>query len=63
MMFDAAGSVAVGWPIFSALNAHAAAPVRLLAAALTIAIGVATMDLLIAYAARMSSAVPPRVSV
>jgi hypothetical protein len=56
MMFDAAGSVAVGWPIFSALNAHTSAPVRWLAAALTIAIGFATLDLLIAYAARMSAA-------
>jgi hypothetical protein len=56
MMFDAAGSVAVGWPIFSALNAHASAPMRWLAAALTIAIGLATLDLLIACAARMSAA-------
>ena len=56
MMCDAAGSVAVGWPIFSALNAHASAPVPWLAAALTIAIGLATLDLLIAYAARMSAA-------
>ena len=56
MMCDAAGSVAVGWPIFCALNAHASAPVRWLAAALTIAIGLATLDLLIAYAARMSAA-------
>ena len=56
MMCDAAGSVAVGWPIFSALNAHASTPVRWLAAALTIAIGLATLDLLIAYAARMSAA-------
>jgi hypothetical protein len=56
MMFDAAGSVAVGWPIFSALNAHASAPVCWLAAALTIAIGVGTLDLLIGYAARMSAA-------
>ncbi|TAM69759.1 hypothetical protein [Mycobacterium sp.] len=56
MMFDAAGSIAVGWPIFSALNAQASAPVRWLAAALTIAIGLAVLDLLIAYAARMSAA-------
>ncbi|CDO90173.1 hypothetical protein [Mycobacterium triplex] len=56
MMSDAAGSVAVGWPIFSALNAHASAPVRWLAAALTIAVGIATLDLLIAYAARLSAA-------
>ncbi len=56
MMCDAAGSVAVGWPIFSALNAYASAPVRWLAAALTIAIGLATLDLLIGYAARMSAA-------
>ncbi|CQD17447.1 hypothetical protein BN1232_03898 [Mycobacterium lentiflavum] len=56
MMSDAAGSVAVGWPIFSALNADASAPVRWLAAALTIAIGLGTLDLLINYAARMSSA-------
>jgi hypothetical protein len=56
MMSDAAGSVAVGWPIFSALNAHASAPARWLAAALTIAIGFGALDLLIAYAARMSAA-------
>ncbi len=55
MMFDAAGSVAVGWPIFSALNAHTSTPVRWLAAALTLAIGLATLDLLIAYAAKMSA--------
>jgi hypothetical protein len=58
MMFDAAGSVAVGWPIFSALNAHASAPMRWVAAVVTIAIGLATLDLLIAYAARMSAALP-----
>ncbi len=57
MMFDAAGSVAVGWPIFSALNAHACAPLRWLAAALTIAIGLATLDLLINHAERMSARV------
>lgn len=56
MMCDAAGSVAVGWPIFSALNAHASAPVGWLAAALTIALGLATLELLISYAARMSAA-------
>jgi len=56
MMCDAAGSVAVGWPIFSALNAQASAPVRWLATALTIAIGLAALDLLIAYAARKSAA-------
>jgi hypothetical protein len=56
MVCDAAGSVAVGWPIFSALNAHASAPVRWLAAALTIAIGLAALDLLIAYAVRTSAA-------
>jgi hypothetical protein len=56
MVCDAAGSVAAGWPIFSALNAQASAPVRWLAAALTIAIGLAALDLLIAYAARTSAA-------
>jgi hypothetical protein len=56
MVCDAAGSVAVGWPIFSALNAQASAPVRWLAAALTITIGLAALDLLIVYAARMSAA-------
>jgi hypothetical protein len=55
IMFDTAGSVAVGWPIFSALNAQAAGSIRWLAAALTIAIGLATLDLLIAYAARISA--------
>jgi hypothetical protein len=55
-VFDAAGGVAVGWPICSALNADACAPVRWLAAALIIAIGVGTLDLLIGYAARMSAA-------
>jgi hypothetical protein len=56
MVCDAAGSVAVGWPIFSALNAQASAPVRWLAAALTITIGLAALDLLIVYAARTSAA-------
>jgi hypothetical protein len=56
MVCDAAGSVAVGWPIFTALNAQASAPVRWLAAALTITIGLAALDLLIVYAARMSAA-------
>jgi hypothetical protein len=55
MMFDAAGSVAVGWPIFSALNSRTSASIRWLAAALTIAIGLAALDLLIAYAARLSA--------
>ena len=55
MVCDAAGSVAVGWPIFSALNTQASAPVQWLAAALTIAIGVAALDLLIGYAARTSA--------
>lgn len=60
MIFDAAGSVAVGWPIFSALNAHASAPVRWLAAGLTIAIGLVALDLLIGYAARISATRSPR---
>jgi hypothetical protein len=56
MVCDAAGSVAVGWPIFSALNAQASAPVQWLTAALTITIGLAALDLLIVYAARRSAA-------
>jgi hypothetical protein len=56
MVCDAAGSVAVGWPIFSALNAQASAPVHWLAAALTMTIGLAALDLLIVYAARTSAA-------
>jgi hypothetical protein len=56
MVCDAAGSVAVGWPIFSALNAQASAPVRWLAAALTVTIGLVALDLLIVYAARTSAA-------
>jgi hypothetical protein len=56
MVCDAAGSVAVGWPIFSALNAQASAPVQWLAAGLTITVGLAALDLLIVYAARTSAA-------
>ncbi len=56
MVCDAAGTVAVGWPIFSALHADVPTPVRWGAAALSIAIGVAILDLLITYAARTSAA-------
>jgi hypothetical protein len=55
MVCNAAGSVAVGWPVYSALNAQAGPAVTWVAAALTIAIGVALLDMLITYAVRKSA--------
>jgi hypothetical protein len=55
MVCNAAGSVAVGWPVYSALNAGAGPLVTWAAAGLTIAIGLAILDLLITYAVRTSA--------
>lgn len=55
MVCNAAGSVAVGWPIYSALNAQAGPVITWGAAILTIAIGLAILDILITTAARMSA--------
>jgi len=54
MVCNAASSIAVGWPIYSALNAQAAEPVKWVAGAITIAIGYAVLDLTISWAARKS---------
>jgi hypothetical protein len=54
MVCNAAGSVAVGWPIYSALNAKAPAVITWGAATLSIAIGLGALDLLINYAVRRS---------
>jgi hypothetical protein len=55
MVCNAAGSIAVGWPVYSALNAETGALITWAAAALTIAIGLAILDLLITYAVRTSA--------
>jgi len=55
MVCNAAGSVAVGWPIYSALNAQAGPVITWGAAFLTIAISLAILDILIMTAARMSA--------
>lgn len=57
MVCNAAGSIAVGWPVYSALNAQAGPVITWAAALLTIAIGLAILDLLITYAARKSAEV------
>ncbi|MCX2930011.1 hypothetical protein ORI20_06990 [Mycobacterium sp. CVI_P3] len=54
MVCNAASSVAVGWPIYSALNAQAGPVVTWGAAFLTIAIGLSVLDILITTAARIS---------
>jgi hypothetical protein len=55
MVCNAAGSIAVGWPIYSALNAQASEPVKYAAALVTMAIGYALLDLTITWAARKSA--------
>jgi hypothetical protein len=54
MVCNAAGSIAVGWPVYSALKAEADPLMSWAAAALTIAIGLAILELLITYAVRTS---------
>jgi hypothetical protein len=56
---DAAGSIAVGWPIYSALNAQASQPVKWVAGAATIALGYLLLDLTITWAARKSGQAEP----
>jgi len=55
MVANAAGSIAVGWPIYSALNAQASTPVKYAAAVATMAIGYALLSLTITWAARKSA--------
>lgn len=55
MVCNAAGSIAVGWPIYSALNAQASPGVKWAAGAVTIAIGYVLLDLTITWAARKSA--------
>ena len=57
MVLDAAGSVGIGWPIFSALHAEASMPVKYLTAILTIAFAVVMLQLTIRYAAEHRGAV------
>lgn len=56
MVGNAAGSIAVGWPIYSALNAQASTPVKYVAALATMALGFVLLDLTISWAARKSAA-------
>jgi hypothetical protein len=54
MVCDIASSTAVGWPIFSALNAQAPTPVKYAAALLTMALGVALVQAIAALGVRAS---------
>lgn len=51
MVLDAAGSVGMGWPIFSALHAESNTAVKYLAASITLAMAVTMLHLTIQYAA------------
>lgn len=59
MITDIACSTAVGWPIFSALNAHAARPLMWLAAALTIVLGLLLVQAVAALGVRATVSTPP----
>lgn len=54
MVLDAAGSVGIGWPIFSALHAESNMVVKYLAAFLTIAMAVTLLAITIRFAASKS---------
>jgi hypothetical protein len=54
MVLDAAGSVGMGWPIFSALHAEAATPLKYLAALATITMAVVMLEITIRYVSRQS---------
>jgi hypothetical protein len=56
MFLDAACSVGVGWPVFSALHAQASMPVKYLAAFATIAMGVALLEVMIRFASERPGA-------
>ncbi|TAM68138.1 hypothetical protein [Mycobacterium sp.] len=58
MVLDAAGSVGMGWPIFSALHAGSNMTVKYLAAFATIAMAVAMLHLIIRYVAAKRSGAP-----
>jgi hypothetical protein len=55
---DVAGSGMVGWPVFSALHAQASMPVKYLAALITVAVGVVTLEATIRFAAARSISRP-----
>lgn len=59
MVTDIACSTSVGWPIFSALNAQAPAPVKWGAAVLTMALGVALVQAIAVLGIRASAATRP----
>jgi hypothetical protein len=52
MLLDAACSVALGWPIFSALHAQASMPIKYLAAFVTLAMGVTMLELTIRFVSK-----------
>jgi hypothetical protein len=60
MVLDAACSVGMGWPIFSALHAQASMPVKYLAALASLAMAVTMLELTIRYVASRSGPVPGR---
>lgn len=57
MILDAAGSVGMGWPIFSALHAESGVAVKYVAAFVTLGFAVAMLQLTIRYAVQRSGAV------
>ena len=56
MVLDAACSVSIGWPIFSALHARSSMPVKYLAACVTIAMGVALLEITIRFVSTPAAA-------
>ena len=56
MITDIACSLGVGWPVFSALNASASAPVKYLAAIATMALGAALIQAIAALGSRAAQA-------
>jgi hypothetical protein len=56
MVLDAAGSVGIGWPIFSALHSESNLVVKYLAALMTIAMAGALLTITIRFAANKSQA-------
>jgi len=59
MVLDAACSVAMGWPIFSALHAQSSMPVKYLAAFVTLAMGVTLMEVTIRFVSSRAPASEP----
>lgn len=56
MLLDAACSIAMGWPIFSALHAQASMPVKYLAAVITVAMAVTLLEIAIRFVSERSGA-------